>query len=49
MDIAEEIYRLQRTMEKELTELKKLLVPISLYYSEKLKEEKNGSLIKTNS
>lgn len=40
MELNEEVYKLQIILEKELSEIRKLLIPISLYYAEKLKEVK---------
>lgn len=37
MEIGVEFYKLQVILEKELSEIRKLLIPISLYYAEQLK------------
>ena len=43
MELVEEVYRLQVMLSRELSEIRKLLIPIALYSKLKLdKELKNG-------
>jgi len=43
MELVEEVYKMNIDLKKELSEIRKLLIPISMYFAEKLKEEiKNG-------
>jgi len=41
MELVEEVYRMQVMLSKELSEIRKLLIPISLYYARELKEDKD--------
>lgn len=47
-DLRIEIYKMGLSLEKQLSEIRKLMMPISLYFKLKMekefKEEKNGSL-----
>jgi hypothetical protein len=40
MEVEQEVYKLSIILEKELSEIRKLMIPISLYFAEKLKEVK---------
>ena len=40
MDLAEEVYRMQIVLAKELSEIRKLLIPVSMYYAKELAEAK---------
>lgn len=42
MELEDEIYRLQVNLTHELSEIKKLLIPISMYFGFKLGEKKDG-------
>jgi len=38
--LEDEVYQLRLSLEKQLSEIRKMLIPVSLYFSEKLKEIK---------
>ena len=40
MELEEEVYKLNINLQRELSEIRKLLIPIAMYCAEKLKEEK---------
>lgn len=40
MDLKEEVYTLKNMLERELSEIRKLLIPISLYCIKKIEEDK---------
>jgi hypothetical protein len=42
MDVAEEMIYMKRELVEELSEIKKLLIPISMYFAEKLRTELKG-------